>query len=33
VGIWYNAPNGALAISPSGKVVMQNDYGTSSDEE
>ena len=31
-GIWYNAPSASLAISTTGKVVMQYDYGTSSDE-
>ena len=32
VGVWYNAPYASLSIGPTGKVVMQYDYGTSSDE-
>jgi hypothetical protein len=32
MGVWYNASSSSLAISPPGKVVMQYDYGTSSDE-
>jgi hypothetical protein len=32
MGVWYNAPSSSFAIGPSGKVVMQYDYGTSSDE-
>jgi hypothetical protein len=32
MGVWYTAPSSSLAISPTGKVVLQYDYGTSSDE-
>ncbi len=31
MGVWYNAPSSSLAIGQTGKVVMQYDYGTSSD--
>jgi hypothetical protein len=32
MGIWYNAPFASLSVGSTGKVVMQFDYGTSSDE-
>jgi hypothetical protein len=32
MGIWYIAPSTSLVIGPTGKAVMQYDYGTSSDE-
>jgi hypothetical protein len=32
MGIWYNAPSASLVVSSTGKVIMQYDYGTSSDE-
>jgi hypothetical protein len=32
MGIWYNAPSASLVVSSTGKVIMQYDYGITSDE-